>query len=228
MGLFRRKQESEVGELEAEEPSSAEAESQAGLDVEDPASEESAPVSDPTPSRSAIRPVLQRPQQQQQQKKQPPPRHSPSGLSYGIDKAIQLMRTLPKGDVNVIVQVVKATLESNDVPVKTIIDDGTRRQEELRSKVDARLAEIAEIESKIARLRHEIEEFEAQHAEVTLVKERLVLAEELSKKQRRTPSGRIVLPDEPEVVESAAAAAAAQADPTGNAPVVGQRRKPRD
>lgn len=222
MGLFRRKQESEVDEVEADaESPSVEAETQDELDVADPAPEEQTPVSDPTPSRTAMRPVLQRPPQQK-------PQHSPSRLAYGIDKAIQLMRTLPHGDVNVIVQVVKATLESNDVPVRTIIDDGTRRQEELRSKVDARLAEIAEIESKIARLRHEIEEFEAQHAEVTLVKERLILAEELSKKQRRTPSGRIVLPDEPEVVEGAVATAAAQADPSGNAPVVGQRRKPRD
>jgi len=225
MGLFRRKQESEVDEVEGETPST-QAETQDELDVVDPAPEEQTPVSDPTPSRTAIRPVLLRPQQQPQQQQQRP-QHSPSTLAYGIDKAIQLMRTLPHGDVNVIVQVVKATLESNDVPVRTIIDDGTRRQEELRSKVDSRLAEIAEIESKIARLRHEIEEFEAQHAEVTLVKERLILAEELSKKQRRTPSGRIVLPDEPEVVEGAAASAAAQADPTGNAPVVGQRRKPR-
>lgn len=171
-------------------------------------------VSAPAP-RPAPKPALREPER---------------GDPYGIDRAIMLMRTLPKGNVEVIVQVVKATLESNDVEVKAIIADGTRRQEELRSNVDARLAEIADLEGKVARLKREIEEYEAQHAEVTMVKERLILAEELTAKAPRTESGRMVIPKNADVVgftvEEEPVQVPDDLDPVQR-PVSGHRRRPR-
>ncbi|MCA8922331.1 MAG: hypothetical protein KDD82_11010 [Planctomycetes bacterium] len=175
-----------------------------------------------------------------EQAEAPPPKPTPRpvlrqpapGTPYGIDRAIALMRTLPRGNVEVIVQVVKATLESNDVEVKAIIADATRRQEELRSNVDARLAEISDLESKVARLKREIEEFEALHAEVSMVKERLILAEELSASHPRTESGRIVIPTNADVVGFASDNAedpvqVADAREPVQRPVSGQRRRPR-
>src|SRR5690242_10954454 len=48
-----------------------------------------------------------------------------NGSGYGIERAIELMRKLPKGkaEVEVLVQVVKVTLESANIRVQTILED---------------------------------------------------------------------------------------------------------
>ena len=58
-----------------------------------------------------------------------------SALRYGIDEAIKLMRTLPvEENVELVVRVIKTTLESLRVRVGDIIDDASRRQDALRKK----------------------------------------------------------------------------------------------
>src|SRR5262245_48099216 len=55
---------------------------------------------------------------------------------YGIDDAIKLMRTLPVDEnVDLVVRVIKRTLESLDVKVPDIVDDAKKRQENLRAKI---------------------------------------------------------------------------------------------
>src|SRR5277367_1413451 len=61
----------------------------------------------------------------------PIPRSTPQPLEadhpdYGINKAIELMRTLPDDNIELVVRVVKATLESTNSAVATIIKDAIR------------------------------------------------------------------------------------------------------
>ena len=100
---------------------------------------------------------------------------------YGIQKAIELMRTLPEGHVELVVQVVKFTLQSAQIRIGTIIDDAAARQERLRARMSALTSEIAELDQEIAQRRREIGGLEADYAETTTVKERLQLAEQLTR-----------------------------------------------
>src|SRR4051812_46204620 len=57
-------------------------------------------------------------------------------VDYGIDSAIQLMRALPVDqNVELVVQVIKTTLESLKVRVSDIIQDAARKQRDLEGRV---------------------------------------------------------------------------------------------
>jgi hypothetical protein len=101
---------------------------------------------------------------------------------FGIDKAIQLMRTLPTDNIELVVQVVKLTLESTRIKINTIIDDASRRQEDIQGRIKVLRDEIAEFEKEIASRREEIGKLEADFSETSTVKDRLQLAEKLSNK----------------------------------------------
>src|SRR5687768_9188811 len=68
----------------------------------------------------------------------PPPKDEPPpGPDFGINAAIQLMRSLPVDqNPELVVTVIKTTLESLRVKVPEIIADATRKQTDLRSRVD--------------------------------------------------------------------------------------------
>jgi hypothetical protein len=99
---------------------------------------------------------------------------------YGINKAIELMRLLPDENVELIVRVVKTTLESTNINVASIVKDATRKQAQIEARVDVLKKEIAGHETEIATRRGEIALLEADHQETTKVKDRLLLAEKLS------------------------------------------------
>ena len=99
---------------------------------------------------------------------------------YGINKAIELMRMLPNDNIELVVRVVKTTLESTNIKVATIIKDAARKQAGIESRVDVLKKEIVGLESQIATRRGEIGTLEADHKETSMVKDRLVLAEKLT------------------------------------------------
>ncbi len=103
----------------------------------------------------------------------------PIAADYGVDQAIQLMRTLPQDNVELVVQVVKHTLESAQIQISHIIDDATHRQQDIEGRVQVLKDEIAELEKEISTRKQEIERLEADHEETTTVRDRLVLAEKL-------------------------------------------------
>ena len=105
------------------------------------------------------------------------------GQSYGIDKAIQLMRTLPSDNVELVVQVVKHTLESTNVHIPEIIGDARRKQDDIQGRIKVLRDEIAEFEREIESRREEISRLDADYKETSLVRERLELAENLGKKK---------------------------------------------
>ncbi len=115
----------------------------------------------------------------------PPPAHSDDDFfdapDYGIDKAIELMRTLPQDNVELVVQVVKITLESTRVKIGDIIEDASRKQTRITDRISVLRSEIAEFEAEIATRKEEITGLEADMSETSSVKERLEMAEGLSK-----------------------------------------------
>lgn len=100
--------------------------------------------------------------------------------TYGIDDAIQLMRTLPQENVELVVRVVKHTLESTRIDIGAIIDDASQKQQRIEARVQVLKDAIADLEREIQIRRKEIDELETDHRETTKVKERLVLAEKLT------------------------------------------------
>jgi hypothetical protein len=102
--------------------------------------------------------------------------------SYGINKAIELMRTLPTDNIELVVTVIKHTLESTKIKIGEIIEDAAHKQDDIQGRIKVLKGEISEFESEIATRKEEIEGLEADYTETTQVKEHLQLAEQLDKK----------------------------------------------
>ncbi len=130
----------------------------------------------PTPEPAPARPS--RPPEPQAEK--------PQKDGYGIDQLVQLMRRLPSDNIELVVRVLKETLESVKIAVPRLIKEAEKRASDLTSGIsDHRRAitkleeELAakqkSIEEEIAAKKKAIEELEAAHQEVSVVKERLNL-----------------------------------------------------
>jgi hypothetical protein len=99
-------------------------------------------------------------------------------IPYGIDRAIQLMRSLPQTqNIELVVMVIKTTLESLKVNVSDIIEDAISKERELQTRIAVLKDEIGVLEKQVELRVDEIVRLEAAHAETTSVKERLQLAE---------------------------------------------------
>ncbi len=98
---------------------------------------------------------------------------------YGIEQAIALMRTLPSDSVELVVRVVKHTLESTNIDIPTIIEDATAKEDRIDDRVALLREEIGNLEDEIARRSEEIEDLDYDRKETSMVKERLELAEKL-------------------------------------------------
>jgi len=108
----------------------------------------------------------------------------PPRPSYGINQAIELMRLLPVDqNPELVVQVIKGTLESMKVKVSEIIADADRKTKDLEERVGNLKRAIADFEKEIDTRKEEIGRLEADHKETTGVRARLELAE---KAQQRT------------------------------------------
>ena len=96
---------------------------------------------------------------------------------FGIERAIQLMRSLP-ADQNaaLVAKVIASTLTSLDMRIADIIDDATAMQKDLESKIGSIKTKNAGLEKEIERGVEEIVKLESALAEATSVKERLQLA----------------------------------------------------
>lgn len=145
-----------------------------------------------TPTGPQLPGVLIEPSPSPSRRSQPPSAETP--MRYGIDDAIKLMRSLPvEENENLVVRVMKTTLESLKVRIGEIIEDAVKRQDVLGKKVTDYRAQIASFEREIEARRHEIHRLEEELGEVTRVKERLQAAETMSvtpnPPQAPTPGG---------------------------------------
>jgi hypothetical protein len=88
------------------------------------------------------------------------------------------MRALPfEQNLELVVRVVKSTLESVNVRLSTIIQEATRKEQLIGQQIAGLKGEIAGLEAEIAKRRQAIDRLEQDLAETTKVKERLELAE---------------------------------------------------
>jgi predicted nucleic acid-binding Zn-ribbon protein len=93
---------------------------------------------------------------------------------FGIDRAIQLMRSLPtEQNPELVAVVIAGTLESLDVHVSDIIEDANARAIELETRIGSIKAKNKELEKEIELGVDEIVKLEASLAEAMSVKERI-------------------------------------------------------
>jgi hypothetical protein len=111
----------------------------------------------------------------------PPRLPPPSPRVYGIGDAIQLMRSLPVDqNVDLVVQVIRATLASMNVRVQDIIEDATRKEKATEAGISHLHGQVADLERELEARRQEIVGLEADLQETIAVKERLQLAESMA------------------------------------------------
>jgi hypothetical protein len=107
-----------------------------------------------------------------------PPRAGGAGqaepLRVGIDHAITLLRSLPTAqNVDLVVTVLKTTLESLNIRVVDIVNDASRRLHDIENRVATLKGEIKTLEGEVEARVNEIRRLEAAHEETTRVKDYL-------------------------------------------------------
>ena len=111
----------------------------------------------------------------------PPPAAAPPRRAYGIGDAIMLMRSLPVDqNVDLVVQVIRATLASMNVKVQDIIEDARRKEQAIESGIQELHGKVAQLERELEARRQEIVGLEVDLKETNAVKERLQLAENIA------------------------------------------------
>jgi hypothetical protein len=96
---------------------------------------------------------------------------------YGIADVMSLMRSLPNdANVDLMVRVVRVTLNSVDVRFEDIIADATQRQQSLEETVATLRQRIGDLEGQIEGRKRDIAAYEADLKETSFVKERLQAA----------------------------------------------------
>ena len=102
---------------------------------------------------------------------------------YGVEDAIKLMRTLAgEANADLVVRVVKRTLESLNVQVADIVVDAERKETAIKADIATYKADIAELDHEIKTRRDEITRLEAELTETSMVKTRLTSAGSTSAK----------------------------------------------
>jgi chromosome segregation ATPase len=112
---------------------------------------------------------------------QPAPSTGPRP-AYGIADAINLMRSLPQDlqTTDIVVQVIKRTLESAKIDVSAIIADASHKEDTIEKRIRTLQEEIANHEREIQTRTGEIARLQTDLEETSRVKERLVMAEKLT------------------------------------------------
>jgi hypothetical protein len=116
---------------------------------------------------------------------EPPVQAAPANTprpAYGIGDAINLMRSLPQDlqTTDIVVQVIKRTLESAKIDVSAIIADATHKEDTIDRRIRELQAEIENFQTQIQSRSGEITRLQADLDETSRVKERLVMAEKLT------------------------------------------------
>jgi hypothetical protein len=105
-----------------------------------------------------------------------PPKQSPL---YGIEEVIGLMRELPQENRELVVTVVKKTLESTQIDLDEIIGGAEDKESRLRDKTQTLQSEIKNLQQEIEKRNQEIALLQKDLKETSSVKEKLELAQQL-------------------------------------------------
>jgi hypothetical protein len=99
---------------------------------------------------------------------------APPQKRFGIERAIELMRSLPTDqNPDLVAIAIAKTLAAVDVQVSGVIEDATSRQKDLEARLAAERAACTALETEIELHVDEIVELEAYLAEAMSVVERL-------------------------------------------------------
>jgi hypothetical protein len=131
----------------------------------------------------------------------PPPPPAAASLPFGIEDAVVLVRQLPTRNTDLVMQVVKKTLESVHVDIVQIIDGATKKEQGIEDRISTLKKEIERLEAQIATSKKEIAQLEAEQKEVTSVKERLLMAQKMESQEpssdrpvpERVPTGKVTI-----------------------------------
>jgi DNA repair exonuclease SbcCD ATPase subunit len=93
--------------------------------------------------------------------------------AYGIEKVAELMRSLPTENMDLVVQVVKKTLESFNVDVSGIIGDAEQKLGAIQSRIDRFEGEIAKFRKEIEEREGEIKSLKEDFQEISEIKSHL-------------------------------------------------------
>jgi hypothetical protein len=111
---------------------------------------------------------------------------TPPPPTYGIHETIRLMRSLPVDqNADLVVRVIRSTLESLHVRVADIVEDANRQEAAVVGRMRELSREIESMQHEIDLRRRDLATLEAELAEIKLAKERLQLTGEI---RSRTPS----------------------------------------
>ncbi len=104
-----------------------------------------------------------------------------SSFNYGIEEAVGLMRKLPDVDTDVVITVVRKTLESANVRVNEIISDAEKKEGNINKRTNTLTSEIEELQKKITLRNKEISILTKDLQETTKVKKLLQQGEREAK-----------------------------------------------
>jgi hypothetical protein len=108
----------------------------------------------------------------------PPTVSDTAPRAYSIADAIHLMRSLPVDqNVQLVVQVIRATLASMNVRVQDIVEDAVRREKAIEGEIASLHEKVTDLERQLEARREDVVGLEAELRETSDVKERLQLAE---------------------------------------------------
>ncbi|MGH1371980.1 MAG: hypothetical protein ACRBBW_08100 [Cellvibrionaceae bacterium] len=107
----------------------------------------------------------------------PVPRAAPRKPNYDIEKAIQLMNSLPPGEAQLIVTVVQQTLESTGVDVSEIIRDADKKEKQLNQQHKELREDIRQLEAQIADKNQKIKSLLEDLKVTSHVKQQLLLTQ---------------------------------------------------
>lgn len=99
-----------------------------------------------------------------------------NNIHYGIEDAIELMRRLPKENSELVVSVVKETLESTNISIAEIIADADNKSTQIRNRNEVLEREISELRAQINEREGYIEELQSNLNETLSVREKLQLS----------------------------------------------------
>ena len=98
---------------------------------------------------------------------------------YGIGDVIRLLRTLPVDQhADLVVRVIRTTLESVQVHVSDLIQDAATQEQKLGERIGILRNQMSELTKQIDTHREEVTRLEADLAETQGAKERLQFAEQ--------------------------------------------------
>lgn len=107
---------------------------------------------------------------------------------FGIDDAIQLMRSLPADpNMALVTRVVRVTLGAVKVSVEEIVQDAHRKEGQIKDTIAAIEAQIADLDKQLANLRREIATHQSTLKETVNVRERLHMADQYPHKSLPPP-----------------------------------------